>query len=247
MGMARQSRAPIVLLTRPDRQGQRFADQLRAKIGDVEIVLSPLMQTRFLDPVLQDRPYRALLLTSETGAEAAGRLAATVQNFPKRALCVGDRTAIAARAAGFDALSAAGDARDLIALAQRQFSAGPLLHLRGKDSAGDIAETLTKGGTETVSAIVYAQEPHPLSAKAIEVFGQGLPVLIPLFSPRSASLLAAALPLGTSTPIWVAALSPAVAEAALVLRPARTVIAAQPNGESMLHAVAEALSLPFGA
>jgi len=245
--MVRQSRALSVLVTRPDPQGQRFADQLRARFAAIQIVQAPLMRTVFLETCPPDLPFQAILLTSETGARAAGQLRARAVHLPRLALCVGKRTAEMAVAAGFEALSADGDAEALMALVKRRFSHGPLLHLRGHDSTGDIAETLTKGGLETISSIAYAQESCALTEAAATLLSGQERVLVPLFSPRSAQLLADALPTGGHAPLLVAALSPAVAKAAKALRPAQIFVAGAPTGESMLHAVAEVLSLPFDA
>ena len=87
--MTRQSRAPTILLTRPLAQSQRFAAVL-ADVISVPVMISPLMATEFLLPALPHHTYSAVLLTSETGAIAAGRMR---EHLPKRAWCVGDRTA----------------------------------------------------------------------------------------------------------------------------------------------------------
>ncbi len=239
--MARQSRVPCLLLTRPAPQSQRFAQEIRARLGAVPVVISPLMTTVFHRPDLPDLPFRAVILTSETGVKATSQLHAAL---PALAFCVGNRTAAAATAAGFDARSADGDVHALAAMILASGVAGPLLHLRGEDSAGNLAETLTKGGIETYSTIIYTQAPCPLTDQALALFGQDTPVLAPVFSPRSARLLVAALPPTRVAPVWVAAISPAAAEAARALSPARLVTAAHPDGENMLHAVADLYSLP---
>ena len=90
--MARQSQ-PTILLTRPLAQSQRFA----AMVGGA--VIAPLMVPEFLSPPLPTRDFAAVVLTSETGVEAARRISAAGAPLPKRAFCVGDRTAKAAQAA----------------------------------------------------------------------------------------------------------------------------------------------------
>jgi uroporphyrinogen-III synthase len=240
--MARQSRAPTLLLTRPAPQSQRFAAEVQAAFGALPVVLSPLMQAEDLHPTLPTDPIRAVILTSETGAEAAGRLNKAGAVLPKLAFCVGDRTARAAEAAGFEARSAKGDATALVALIRATIRDGTLLHLCGEDSAGGIAETLTNGGIVTHSAIIYVQKPRPLTAEALALFGQDGPVLVPVFSPRSARLLAQALREPRRAPLWIAAISPAAAEAAAALNPDRMQTAERPDSENMLHAVAALLS-----
>lgn len=235
--MARQSRAPTLLLTRPAAQSQRFAQQLRARLGDVAVMISPLMQTEFLQPVLPSQHFQAVIFTSETGVEAAMRLQI---NLPTRAFCVGNRTAAVARAGGFAAQSAEGEVEALAAMILASGIKGPILHLRGADSAGDLAGVLTKGGLETVSLIVYRQNPLALSVAAMDLIESGQPILIPVFSPRSARLLVRALPKAVAGPLLIVAISKVAAAEAKALGPTLMTVAAHPDGENMLHAVVEA-------
>jgi uroporphyrinogen-III synthase len=239
--MARQSRPAVMppfLLTRPNAQGDRFADALRARFGpDLRIVTSPLMVRHDLTPALPD-DVAGLIFTSETGVAALGRLR-PAEGLP--AWCVGDRTAQAARQAGYEARSAAGDATALVALILAEAPPGPLLHARGEDSRGAVAERLTAAGIPTTEALVYAQRPKPLTAEARRLLEGADAVILPLFSPRTALLLAAELAAGPAlAPLWIVALSPAVAEAAAPLAPARHAVAATPDAVALLDA-AEAL------
>ena len=240
--MARQSRAPVVLLTRPAPQSQRFAQALQARLPSVQVIVSPLMQTEWLHPPLPSIAFGALILTSETGAEAAGRLRATGSPLPETAFCVGPRTSDTARAAGFQAISADGDVHALAALIRAAHPQGPLLHIRGEDVAGNLSETLTLGGIETHSAILYAQRPCPLSPAALTLLQAEGPVLVPLFSPRSAQILAQALPPEAKAPLWIVAISQAAATAAPALTPARLAVAPHPDGGNMLQTVLQMLS-----
>jgi uroporphyrinogen-III synthase len=208
----------------------------------VQVVVSPLMQTEWLHPPLPDRPFHALILTSETGAEAAGHLRATGTLLPETAFCVGPRTTETARAAGFAAISADGDVHALAALIRAAHPQGPLLHIRGEDVAGNLTETLTNSGLETHSAILYAQRPCPLSPAAFTLLQAEGPVLVPLFSPRSAQILAQALPPEAKAPLWIVAISPAAATEAQTLTPARLAVAPHPDGGNMLQTVLQMLS-----
>jgi uroporphyrinogen-III synthase len=200
------------------------------------------MQTEWLHPPLPDRTFGALILTSETGAEAAGHLRAAGTPLPETAFCVGPRTTDTARTAGFQAISADGDVHALAALIRAAHPQGPLLHIRGEDVAGNLAETLTNSGIETHSAILYAQRPCPLSPAALTLLQAEDPVLVPLFSPRSAQILAQALPPDATAPLWIVAISPAAATEAQTLTPARLAVAPHPNGGNMLQTVLQMLS-----
>lgn len=229
--MATQSRSPTILLTRPSAQSQRFARDL-AQVTALPVVIAPLMAPVFLIPEVPDRPYRAVILTSETGSQAAGRMRA---QLPVRAYCVGERTAAAARQHGFDALLAGGDAVALIESIAALGETGPLLHLRGRDSRGEVAETLTKRRIVTDEAVIYDQQEQPLSAEARGLLAGDAPVIVPLFSPRSARLFAAQA--GQARALWLAALSPAVAGALGDLPRLGLEIAETPDARSMLLAV----------
>lgn len=229
--MTRQSRAPTILLTRPLAQSQRFAAAL-ADVISVPVVISPLMATEFLSPALPHHAYSAVLLTSETGAIAAGRLR---DHLPKRAWCVGDRTAQVATEAGFDALSAKGDAGALAQMVWQSNETGRLLHLRGENVTGDLAGTVTKGGIVTDHMIVYRQVAQPLTAQAIGLLMGAGPVVVPLFSVRSAQIFAQAAQ--SFGPVWVAAMAPIVAAVMTRPLPLGLEIAETPDAAGMLLAV----------
>lgn len=245
--MARQSRALSILLTRPLAQGDRFAAALKDTfVAAVRVIVSPMLAPEFLIPALPAINFGAVILTSETGAQAARRILATGQTLPRRAWCVGDRTAEAARAAGFDAVSAQGDAGALIAAIKATDERGPFLHLRGRDARGAIAETLNSAGIVTHAAICYAQEPQPLTPAARELLAQTGVVIVPLFSPRTAQLFAKALDESDQplAPLLLACISPAVAKAARSVPAERCIIASHPDGASMLEAIAALVTGP---
>ncbi|OYU38035.1 MAG: uroporphyrinogen-III synthase [Pseudorhodobacter sp. PARRP1] len=229
--MARQSQ-PTILLTRPLAQSQRFADQ----VGGA--VISPLMAPEFLSPSLPSGAFAAVIFTSETGVEAAGRISAAGGVLPTRAFCVGNRTAEAARALGFVAQSAMGAADDLLAQISAEPPLGRLLHLRGQDSAGDLEKRLNIAGIDTVALIVYRQIAQNLTMEAADLLQGSAPVILPIFSPRSARLMVGELRrVAAIAPICLVALSAAVAEAFDF--PATLVeIAARPDSAAMIQGVA---------
>jgi uroporphyrinogen-III synthase len=230
---------PTILLTRPEAQSHETAGRLRARIGAaVPILVSPILG---IDPVDVDLPARprVLILTSVHGAAAAGRVPALAG---LRAWCVGDRTAEAARAAGLAAVSAGGDAEDLLALLTRERPEGPGLHLHGRHIAADLAQALTSAGLETHSAIAYDQTPRPLSPEALACLAWPGRVILPLYSPRSARLLAAETA-GSAARREVVAMSAQVAEA--WPDPSEVAaIAAAPEAAAMEDAIVARLAPP---
>lgn len=238
--MPAQSLAPTVLLTRPAAQSASFAQSLQARVEGLRVVVSPLMVTVFHTVTLPKEPLQGVILTSQTGAEAAGRLRT---QLPDLAYCVGDRTAQVAREAGFRVQSAQGDAEALLALILRE-KPQALIHLRGREARGDLAQRLSAAGVFTQERVVYAQDAQPLSDEAVAVLSGKAPVLVPLFSPRSAEILGAAWQgLATHAPLVVVAISQAVAEAAAFC-PTKPVLAAHPDAPSMLDAVLAQLHAP---
>jgi uroporphyrinogen-III synthase len=238
--MVTQSRAKSVplLLTRPTAQGADFAERLTARFGDqLTIIKTPLLAPRFFAPVLPPGPFSGLILTSQTGVEAYLRLAGA-HNLPKEVFCVGERTASAARAAQLHPVVVADDAANLILQIKALRPTGRLLHLRGREARGNISFLLDSAGIDTSEAVIYAQEECHLTAQAQTILMQTGPVIVPLFSPRSATIFAAEMArIGGISPLRVASMSGDIAAEATQLT-ARIIIATKPDAAAMLKAVA---------
>jgi uroporphyrinogen-III synthase len=173
-----------LLITRPQPDAERTAAALRAR-GHVPIV-SPLFDIETLgqaDPAAG--PWAGLLLTSANGLRGLGGPA-------ERAVpvfAVGDRTAQAARDAGFATVhSAAGAAGDLAALiATRLKPPARLLYLAGEDRSGDLDGTLRTRGFAVDMVVAYravaVKTLPPQAAAALEAGVDG----VLHFSRRSAA------------------------------------------------------------
>ena len=246
MGMARQSAesratpAPVtVLLTRPEAEAQAFAAALVQRFGArVRPVVAPLMVAHHLAPPLPPGPFAGVIFTSATGVDAAQRLR---EGLPDLAWCVGRKTAERATAAGFRARSADGDATALVAAILAAPSTGRLLHLRGENTKGEVAETLISAGIETETLVVYRQSGQPLTSAGRKALAEAGPVIVPLFSPRSAALFAAALPADLRASLWLVVISDAVATAATAIPRQGLLFAERPDARAMLKAVEVAL------
>lgn len=219
---------PILLLTRPLPEAERFAREVTARLTlRPDVILSPLLE---IVPLEVEAPpgMVGLILTSANGAQAAARIGLP-RGLP--AWCVGARTAAAAAVAGFVARPGGGAADALVSRVLAEWPAGPLLHLRGRHARGDVAARLNAGGIETVEQVIYEQRAHPLSAAAMAALQGTVTVIAPVFSPRSAALLAMAGP--ARAPLVIAAISLAAAEAVGPLGATRTDIAEHPDGAAM--------------
>ena len=160
-----------LLVTRPEREGERTAKALRDRGYDV--VLAAVMRIEPIANVeLGEGPWSALVMTS---ANALPAVIAHVRRAELTALplcVVGERTAAAARAAGFGDVRCVG--RDVGELIQGirgsiQRSADPLLYLAGEETSRDLAGELAGDGFVTRTVVVYrtvrvARLPPPTEA-----------------------------------------------------------------------------------
>ena len=78
------------------------------------------------------------------------------------------------------------DVEALISLIESMTPDGPLLHIRGRVSVGNLAARLSEHGTETDEAIGYEQNVCTPSDALIQLLQAEKPMILPLFSPKSA-------------------------------------------------------------
>ncbi len=174
-----------VWVTRARPGADATAARLRAR--GWEPWVAPLLEVRPSEdaPVGLDAAA-ALAFTSANGVDAfAGRSAR--RDLP--VFAVGDATAEAASRQGFTQVrSAAGDLRALADLVARSRPAGPVLWIRPREPAGDLAALLAPAGLGVRSAVLY--ETVPLPAPTLDP----APAAVLLHSPKAAQALAAAFP-----------------------------------------------------
>jgi len=178
-----------VLVTRPHEDAEATAAALRAR--GHEVVAAPLLRVELLSADLGTAPWAAVLLTSANGVRAATVHPRCAELLKLPALAVGDRTAEAARTAGFaQVYSAAGDADDLVRLAAARFAgaAAPLLYPAGEQRSTDIVGALGAHGIAVHTVVSYravAVRDLPVEAMAA-LAARGIDGVLH-FSPRSAS------------------------------------------------------------
>ena len=202
--------AETLILTRPRRQSEAFAAAVaEAFPRRFAVLVAPLIEITPAPGTLDLAALQGIVFTSANGVE---QFAAQSRERGLPAFCVGDMTAAAARAAGFDARSADGDVNalaDLVTAAHRP-GAGAFLHVRGRHAAGDLVGRLTAAGVPARAAEIYDQTPQPLAGPAQALLAAGGPAVVALFSPRSARLFAAQAraevwPLGRVAAVSIAA------------------------------------------
>lgn len=201
--------------------------------------LSALGYTPLVDPVLHIVKravdvdldlFAAFALTSAHGARAL----ADLRPRDRPVFAVGDSTAEVARQAGFhDVRSASADGAALAELLRREQPDGPVLWVRGRDAAFDLAGALA-GVVEVKPLVAYAAEPRRPDA-ALLAADEGRIATVLIHSPRGARLTADAL--GDRPPLPAVCLSGAVADAwpGPVLA-----VAATPDEPALLDALGKA-------
>ena len=176
-----------VVITRPERSADRAAAFLSGPgTCRFEILVSPLLTIVPMAPEIDLSDFAAVVLTSENAV-----LFTDFSNMPKQmpAYCIGEGTAAAAAEAGFSARAAENSSDSLISLAVREHALGKLLYLRGRHAANDVAGMLDQAGLPSEEVIVYDQVPANLNAAARKALIQRRCVF-PVFSPRTAEILA---------------------------------------------------------
>ena len=153
-----------LVITRPLPDGEPAAALLRAR--GHEVLLAPLMR---IEPVAANLSgaWSGIVVTSANALNAVP--AFELRHLP--VFAVGARTAAAARERGFvNAMSADGDARDLVRLIANRSPpiAGTLLYLSGENRAADLEAELTRHGVAVTTKVVYRAIAlaHPLELAA---------------------------------------------------------------------------------
>lgn len=235
---------PLLLLTRPRRQSERFAQAFTDRFGTgFRIVTAPIMEIALFDVPIPLDDVGGLVFTSENGVAGFAKVS------PRRdlpAYCVGDRTAQAARTAGLDARSAHGTAEDLVADILADPPGGSILHLRGEHARGDICGALAAKGLPAAERVVYAQTALPLPGAVLAAVAQAPVTLLPLFSPRSAVLVSYQLA-GRAARLALVTMSPAVTAAWAGPAPLALQEAERPDAAAMLDglgALLETITVP---
>jgi uroporphyrinogen-III synthase len=188
-----------VLVTRPEPAAERTASALVARGHDVWKL--PLMQ---VEPIAADLTggWGGVIITSANAPAAIAKNSACDALLKLSLFAVGERSADAARAAGFAIVtSAGGSVRDLVRmLRQRKADASaPLLYLAGEDRAADLVGELAANGIAAEMRVVYRAVAAPFPDELVAALESGDVQAVLHFSKRSAdNYLAGAREAGVS-------------------------------------------------
>lgn len=230
--MASKSASPRLLITRPQHAAERFLDELNARgLPVAGAVISPAVRIQPVGDMISAHGSVVTIFTSASAVQRAEPLRGAT------AFCVGERTAEVARQKGFVVDLVEDTAKALISSILEASPTLPLVHLRGVHTREDLATSLRIGGLEFSEKIVYDQQAQEPIAEAQTLLTSAHPIVLPLFSPRTAELVRSWLPAPYPT-LHCAALSPAVFDAWGL--PAE--ISRRPNLSAMLDTVSEIYS-----
>jgi uroporphyrinogen-III synthase len=241
-----------ILVTRPQPDNEATAAALRAK--GLNVLLAPML--RFEPVAFQDDAdarYGAVIVTSANAIRAIeAHLTNHLLTLPLFA--VGERTAEAARRAGFrDVAVADGDAaalRDLIVASVRGKTlkkASTLLYLAGADLAGDIAGELGERGFSVVTHTTYRMIPvAKLPGEACDAFAANKIEAVLHYSRRSArAFLDAVRAAGveiSALAIPQCCISDAVAQVVREVGATQVLVARAPDENGLFEALDRALA-----
>ncbi len=180
-----------IIVTRPEPDGTAFGGLAR-EYG-LEPIFSPAMRIEIADAPLGPDGLDDIAALAFTSANGVRAFAANTEDRKKPVFAVGAATAAAARKAGFKSIEEAqGETRSLadsIENANRRVPlCGAVLHVAGRDHAGDLVRDLEERTIRARRLVLYAAVPvERLSVEAIAAIENG-GVWISLFSPRSAAI-----------------------------------------------------------
>ena len=243
-----------IIVTRPQPDNETTGASLRARGFDV--LLAPML--RFEPMALledEDADYAAIIVTSANALRAIEAQLSGHRWLKLPLFTVGDRTAAAARRAGFSKIiSAAGDSQDLRELIlakargkKREFGRGPLLYLAGADLSRDLAGELGEHGLTVVTRTTYRMvASSDLPPEALEAIAANQVQAVLHYSARSARVFVDAV---RAAGVEISALAVPQccisANVATVLREAgasRVALASSPDENSLFVAVDRALA-----
>lgn len=232
--MAMPNFSALLLLTRPLEASKTFAEQvLDGAPCAFQPVLSPLLDiVPCGDPPDLDGKA-GLIFTSFRAVSYAG------PPHAQPVYCVGAETKRHLESAGWSVAIQAPDVERLYQALINEKPPTPLLHIAGAHRRGALAARLTEAGLATEEAIVYTQEAAKLTDIAIAALTGELPVLVPLFSPRTAEIFAAQC--HATAPLHLIGISEAALGPVADIPAVTRISAARPDAASMRQTVHEVL------
>lgn len=229
---------PLVLMTRPQPEADRFAEAL-AEMG-YDTLIEPLYRIVPSPSPWPDESPAALVATSPKAFFS--QVPPDWAEIP--VFVMGETSAAkAARCGCHNIISAAGDFSRLVKMVRKEVTSGKkILYLRGEATRHDLQKELP--GLQVVERIVYRSEKvATFPPRAREAIANGRVAIVPLFSPRAAvdfSMFLRQEGLEREAErICLLCLSPAVLDSARHLVWKRAEVAKTPDSAAMLAVMQE--------
>jgi uroporphyrinogen-III synthase len=228
-----------MLVTRPQPDASDTAARLEAL--DIETTVCPLLTFETLPTSLPDAEgFAAVALTSANALRALADRGAINAFSGTKAFVVGERTAAAARDAGFAEVEVAGGSlADLAERLAHAGLAGPVFYPTAREQSGDLAKSLAPYGVMVITAQIYAMNARdalPLEVRDALV-GGGIDAAL-FYSRRTAEtfvkLAGDGLGRSVKTRLGMLCLSEAVAEPLVDAHFVRVGLADYPSEEAMM-------------
>lgn len=228
---------PVLIMTRPAPQSETFAEAIVSRWGGpLRVIISPLIAIKPVRAAVDLSTLTDVIFTSVNGVAAGAGLRIPAGST---AWCVGSKTAKSAERAGFVPVVGPGDADGLAQLIIARAPKGAIAHVRGRHSRGAISTRLNDAGIACVDVVAYDQTACPLTVEAQNAVKGKEPVLFPLFSPRTATILSKQGPF--AAPVHLVMMSKAVAQNAKNIVAVTEHTATRPDEAAMIAATLQSL------
>ena len=219
----------ILLLTRPLGGNERFCLKIKHLLYSCEILDNPIQKIDFLPSLSKVNKNSVLIFTSANGLRAAKKH----NLINKKCFVVGANTKKIAVSFGYDVLGFSKDQENLLKLIKSKKPTESMVHIRGKHTVGNLCDALKRNQFSCLDIIGYNQEPLKIKKQNLQQIHSGRPVILTIFSSRSAELLQSNLDL---TGFNVIAISEAVAKIVTGVELGELVISKKPDLNSMQEA-----------
>ena len=219
----------ILLLTRPLDGNERFCLKIKHLLYSCEILDNPIQKIDFLPSLSEVNKNSVLIFTSANGLRAAKKN--NLSN--KKCFVVGANTKKIAVSFGYDVLGVSKDQENLLKLIKSKKPTESMVHIRGKHTVGNLCDALKRNQFSCLDIIGYNQEPLKIKKQNLQKIQSGRPVILPIFSSRSAKLLQSNLDL---TGFNVIAISEAVAKIVTGVELGELLVSKKPDLNSMQEA-----------
>ena len=219
----------ILLLTRPQDGNEQFCLKIKHLLQKCEILDNPIQKIEFLPALSEVKKNSVLIFTSINGLRSAEKY----NLINKKCFVVGENTKRVATSLGYEVLGFSSNQENLLKLIKSNKPSENMVHIRGKHTVGNLCDSLKRSAVSCMDIVGYNQKPLKIRKKTLQKIQSGRPVILPIFSSRSAKLIESNVDL---TGFNVVVISEAVAKTLTGIELGELVISKKPDLNSMQEA-----------